>query len=98
LGIRLCTTLYKKKNKHEFWYLPRNIFSSSKKKRTEVKELLAQDIPPKEHRDDKHREQILADWSAIKKTTIAENTATSLWRKFENHVFLKLGHRPIDKT
>ena len=37
------------------------------------------------------------DWFAIKKTTIAENTAKSLWRKFENHVFPKLGHRPIDK-
>jgi hypothetical protein len=40
---------------------------------------------------------VATDWFAIKKTTIAENTAKSLWRKFENHVFPKLGHRPIDK-
>ncbi|WP_438819296.1 tyrosine-type recombinase/integrase [Colwellia marinimaniae] len=32
----------------------------------------------------------------VKKKTIAENTAKSLWRKFENHVFPKLGLRLID--
>jgi hypothetical protein len=63
---------------------------------------LAKDIDPKEHKDDKHREQLLSasntfktvatDWFAIKKTTVAEVTARSLWRKFENHVFPKLGH------
>ena len=40
---------------------------------------------------------VATDWFAIKKTTVAEVTARSLWRKFENHVFPKLGHRPIDK-
>jgi len=78
-----------------------------RKKRTAARELLAKDIDPKEYKYDKHREQLLSasntfksvatDWFVIKKTTIAENTAKSLWRKFENHVFPKLGHRPIDK-
>ncbi len=81
--------------------------AEARKKRTSARELLAKDIDPKEFKDDKHREQLLSasntfksvatDWFAIKKTTIAENTAKSLWRKFENHVFPKLGHRPIDK-
>jgi integrase len=81
--------------------------ANARKLRAEAKELIAQDIDPKEHKDDKQREKRLAasntfksvaeDWFAIKKTTIAENTAKSLWRKFENHVFPKLGHRPIDK-
>lgn len=79
----------------------------ARKKRVASRELLAKDIDPKEYKDDQHREQLLlashtlksvaTDWFAIKKTTIAENTAKSLWRKFENHVFPKLGHRPIDK-
>jgi integrase len=79
----------------------------ARKKRLASRELLAKDIDPKEYKDDQHREQLLlashtlksvaTDWFAIKKTTIAENTAKSLWRKFENHVFPKLGHRPIDK-
>jgi integrase len=68
---------------------------------------VANGVDPKEHKDYKHRKQLLAanhtlksvatDWFTIKQTTIAENTAKSLWRKFENHVFPKLGHRPIDK-
>jgi protein required for attachment to host cells len=56
-----------------------------------------QDIDPKEHKGDKHGKQLLSasntfksvatDWFAIKKNSIAKNTAKSLWRKFENHVF-----------
>jgi integrase len=79
----------------------------ARKKRVASRELLAKDIDPKEYKDDQHREQLLIashtlksvaeDWFAIKKTTIADVTAKSLWRKFENHVFPKLGHRPIDK-
>jgi integrase len=86
---------------------PEVSLAEARKKRVAARELLAKDIDPKEHKDDKHREQVLAatntlksvaeSWFAIKKTTIAENTAKSLWRKFENHVFPKLGHRPIDK-
>jgi len=86
---------------------PEVSLAQARKKRTIAKELLAKDIDPKEYREDKQREQQLSashtlksvaeDWFAIKKTTIAEVTATSLWRKFENHVFPKLGHRPIDK-
>jgi hypothetical protein len=79
----------------------------ARKKRVASRELLAKDIDPKEYKDDQHREQLLiashtlksvaTDWFAIKKTTITDVTAKSLWRKFENHVFPKLGHRPIDK-
>jgi integrase len=86
---------------------PSTSLADARKLRTEAKELLAKDIDPKEYKDDKKREQLIAasntlknvatDWFTIKKTTIAENTAKSLWRKFENHVFPKLGHRPINK-
>jgi integrase len=86
---------------------PEVSLANARKKRVSAKELLAKDIDPKEYKDDKHREQLLSasntfksvatDWFAIKKTTVAEVTAKSLWRKFENHVFPKLGHRPIDK-
>jgi len=90
-----------------FGTYPEVSLANARKKRVAARELLAKNIDPKEFKDDKHREQLLAashtfksvatDWFAIKKTTIAENTAKSLWRKFENHVFPKLGHRPIDK-
>ncbi len=97
----------KKRTSMSFGTYPEVSLANARKKRTSARELLAQDIDPKEYKDDKHREQLLAashtlksvasDWFTIKKTTIAENTAKSLWRKFENHLFPKLGHRPIDK-
>ncbi len=90
-----------------FGTYPEVSLADARKKREHARELLAKEIDPKEFKDDKFREQQLAatntlksvaeSWFAIKKTTIAENTAKSLWRKFENHVFPKLGHRPIDK-
>jgi integrase len=90
-----------------FGKYPAVSLAEARKKRVAARELLAKDIDPKEFKDDKHREQLLSasntlksvatDWFVIKKTTIAESTAKSLWRKFENHVFPKLGHRPIDK-
>ena len=97
----------KKRTSMTFGKYPAVSLAEARKKRVAARELLAKDIDPKEFKDDKHREQLLSasntlknvatDWFAIKKTTIAANTAKSLWRKFENHVFPKLGHRPIDK-
>lgn len=90
-----------------FGTYPEVSLAEARKKRIHARELVAKDIDPKEHRDDHYREQVLAashtfesvatDWFTIKKTKIAETTAKSLWRNFENHVFPKLGHRPIDK-
>jgi integrase len=97
----------KKRTSMTFGKYPAVSLAEARKKRVAARELLAKDIDPKEFKDDKHREQLLSasntlksvatDWFVIKKTTIAESTAKSLWRKFENHVFPKLGHRPIDK-
>jgi len=42
-------------------------------------------------------EYIAREWFEIKKTKIAETTSISLCRNFENHLFQKIGHRPIDK-
>lgn len=81
--------------------------AEARQKRVDAKELLAKGIDPKEHRDDIHRELLLAsshtlkkvatEWFEIKKTNIAETTAISLWRCLNNHVFPKLANRPIDK-
>jgi integrase len=97
----------KKRTTFSLGAYPEVSLANARAKRTSSRELLAKDIDPKEYKDDLHREQLLMashtlksvaeDWFAIKKTTIADVTAKSLWRKFENHVFPKLGHRPIDK-
>ncbi len=81
--------------------------ADARKRKLSARELLANDIDPKEHRDDQHREKELAaehtllkvatSWFDLKKSKIAETTAVSLWRSLNNHVFPSLGHRPIDK-
>jgi len=81
--------------------------ADARKRKLAARELLANDIDPKEHRDDQHREKALAAdhtfinvsraWFELKKSKVAETTATSLWRSMDNHVFPSLGHRPIDK-
>ncbi|OUS32880.1 integrase [Thalassotalea sp. 42_200_T64] len=97
----------KKRSSMSFGLYPAVSLADARKKRVEAKENLANGIDPKEWREDLKREKQLAasntfekvtiDWFAIKKTKIAETTARSLWRNFENHIFPKLGHRPIDK-
>ena len=97
----------KKRSSMGFGTYPEVSLAQARKKRDDAKVLLAQDIDPKEQKDDHLREKQLAasntfesvatEWFVIKKTKIAETTARSLWRNFENHVFPKLAHRPIDK-
>jgi len=81
--------------------------ADARRLREEARSLLVQEIDPKEEKDKQQREKLLAinstlrvvfeQWFAIKKTKIAEVTATSLQRNFENHIFPKLSHKPIDQ-
>jgi integrase len=97
----------KKRSYMGFGTFPEVSLAQARERRVEAKELLAQGIDPREHKADQQRDKqlvashilknVATDWFAIKKTKIAESTAKSLWRNFENHVFPKLGHRPIDK-
>jgi len=97
----------RKRSSISFGAYPSLSIADARKKRAEAKELIVNGVDPKEHREDKKHEQqltashtlksVTADWFAIKQTKIAETTSISLWRNFENHVFPKIGHRPIDK-
>jgi integrase len=97
----------KKRSSMAFGPYPALSLADARKRRAEARELIVNGVDPKEHKDDKHRElqltesytlkSVTTDWFAIKKTQIAETTARSVWRNFKNHVFPKLGHRPIDK-
>lgn len=97
----------KKRKNLSLGQYPALTLAKARKLRSSSKELLANNIDPKEHRDDLMSdrklkmsftlESIALGWFEIKKTKIAETTSKSLWRNFENHLFPKLGHRPIDK-
>jgi len=97
----------RKRSSISFGAYPSLSIADARKKRSEAKELIVNGFDPKEHREDKKREQqltashtlksVATDWFTIRKTKIAKTTSISLWRNFENHVFPKIGHRPIDK-
>ena len=97
----------KKRKNLSLGQYPALTLAEARKLRSSSKELLSKNIDPKEHRDDLLSDEklkmgftlksIALDWFEIKKTKIAETTSKSLWRNFENHLFPKIGHRPIDK-
>lgn len=73
----------------------------------EAQTLLAQDIDPKVHRDNRYsEEQALTEytvekvsllWFELKKQNITENYAEDIWRSLERHIFPRLGGVPISK-
>ncbi len=81
--------------------------ADARTKRTEARELLAKEIDPKEHRDNKARKaeeahsntfkQIALQHHQVKKATISEDHAKDIWRSFELHLLPKLGEMPIHK-
>jgi integrase len=97
----------KKRKNLSLGHYPALTLAEARKLRSSSKELLINNIDPKEYRDDQLSDEklkmgftlksIALDWFEVKKTKIAETTSKSLWRNFENHLFPGIGHRPIDK-
>jgi integrase len=97
----------KKRKNLSLGQYPALTLAEARKQRASSKELLTNNIDPKEYRDDQLSDEklkmgftlksIALDWFEVKKTKIAETTSKSLWRNFENHLFPSIGHRPIDK-
>jgi integrase len=97
----------KKRKNLSLGQYPALTLAEARKQRASSKELLTNNIDPKEYRDDQLSNEklkmgftlksIALDWFEVKKTKIAETTSKSLWRNFENHLFPGIGHRPIDK-
>lgn len=81
--------------------------ADARHKRTEARALLAQDIDPKEHRDELARENaasisntllhVATQWLEIKKTKVSAEHAADSWRSLELHIFPVLGKVPIHK-
>jgi len=111
-GSKLWVFIYyrpytKKRTSLSFGTYPAVSLAEARKKRKSALELLAQDIDPKEHRDEKERinqiahsntlEHIAAKWLEVKKTTVSEDHANDTWRSLELHIFPSLGKVPIHK-
>jgi integrase len=97
----------KKRKNLSLGQYPAISLAEARKQSLSSKELLAKNIDPIEYRNDLLSDEklrmgitlkyIACEWFEIKKTKIAETTSRSLWRNFQNHLFPKIGHRPIDK-
>ncbi|MGH1471632.1 MAG: integrase domain-containing protein [Cellvibrionaceae bacterium] len=90
-----------------FGSYPELSIAAARKKRDESKTLLANDIDPKDHRDENDRANetahnntlmfIAAQWLEVKKSKVSDNHALDTWRSLEGHIFPSLGKVPIHK-
>ena len=97
----------KKRTSLSFGTYPATTLAEARKKRAAALKLLAENIDPKEHRDEQSRiseeahgntlEHIAAQWLEIKKETISPDHATDTWRSLELHVFPSMGKIPLHK-
>jgi integrase len=102
-----CRPYTKKRTSLSFGAYPDVSLAGARKKRTDAKELLAQDIDPQEHREDDRRakktahnntlKHIASLWLDVKKSSVSANHATDSWRSLELHIFPSLGEIPIHK-
>jgi len=90
-----------------FGAYPALSLANARIKRNEARELLAQDIDPKEQKEKLSTQQkeihantlqaVTADWFEIKKTEIKPDYAQDIMRSLEIHVLPLLGKYPISK-
>lgn len=101
------TPYTKKRTCLSFGSFPALSIADARRKREAAKALLAQNIDPKEHRDESIRANEMAHnntlkyvaslWLETKKSKITTEHANDSWRSLELHVFPKLGNLPIHK-
>lgn len=98
----------KKRTCISFGPYPTLSLADARTKRDLARGLIANDIDPKEHRDEEIRLKeiasshtlihIAAKWLEIKKTKVSADHAIDIWRSLELHVFPALGNVPIYKV
>jgi integrase len=86
---------------------PEVSLKSARERKVAARELLAQEIDPKEHRDSTKQEAVVAhtktlnnialEWLKIKQTKVTEDYASDILRSLELHIFPHIGNKPIDK-
>jgi hypothetical protein len=96
-----------KRTSLSFGTYPTITLAEARNRRKSARELLSNDIDPKEHRDENERlqqiahsntlEHIAAKWLEVKKTKVSEDHAIDTWRSLEIHIFPSLGKVPIHK-
>jgi integrase len=97
----------KKRANMSFGVYPELTLADARKERDKSNSLLAQNIDPKQHRDEKIGLQALAhentllrvaeQWHKVKMSKVSADHAQDIWRSLELHLFPSLGKVPIHK-
>jgi integrase len=95
----------KKRTNLSFGRYPDVSLAQARKKRSEARELLAQNIDPKTHRDEQHQSSkealehtfgALADkWIELKRKQVKKETADKAWQQMSKHVIPSLENIPV---
>tara|TARA_R110000744_G_scaffold376644_1_gene491016 strand:+ start:173 stop:745 length:573 start_codon:yes stop_codon:yes gene_type:complete len=91
-----------------FGAYPEVSLKTAREHKVVARELLAQNIDPKDHRDNAKQialkahsntlKIVAAEWLKIKKTKVTEDYAIDVWRSLELHIFPYIGNKPIDQV
>lgn len=97
----------KKRANISFGAYPSLSLANARKQRDTARELLAQNIDPKEHKDEQENilrqshkdtlQHVTTQWLEVKKTTVSEDHAQKILNSFTLHIFPALGNTPIHK-
>lgn len=101
------TPFTKKRSNLSFGIYPAVTIAHARKEREICRELLAHDVDPKHARAERQQAEALAHantlraiaerWFKIKSSDLTPGYASDIWNSLENHIFAKLGERPIHK-
>lgn len=99
--------LSKKRSSLGLGSYPAISLADARKRRDSARELIAQGIDPKEHKQQVQRlerdisentfEKVASDWFMVKKTEVTPDYAEDIWRSLELHIIPKLGKYPISR-
>ncbi|MCB1669344.1 MAG: integrase domain-containing protein [Porticoccaceae bacterium] len=88
-----------------FGVYPEVSLAEARNRRKAARELLAQDIDPKTHRDKQHKEakaateltleKVINQWFEIKRDSITPGYADDIYRSLNNHIISRLGKLPL---
>ncbi len=97
----------KKRTSISFGTFPEVSLAEARSRRESARKLLAQQVDPKEHREEQERTEqsahrntlraVAEQWLEIKKSKVTEDYANDTWRSLELHIFPNLGKLPIHK-
>jgi integrase len=95
----------KKRTNLSFGKYPHTTLAAARKKRDEARALLADEIDPKEYREQQYLQESLdrsntlklvaKKWFEIKRAEITDNYASDVWNSLERHIFPMLGDYPL---